>query len=210
MCISELAERVVSVILSNTMRSLFLMVVVLPLASCGARSERDQPVNTRGNSVQSTGGAAGAAALDSADGSVSGVEGPANSSGVVVFPGSVEERDAGNPEPVMSNDPIVDDEPVVVARRDGGFEVLEGCELRSSSSNGSDFSPTDGCGASYECDDSLSFSVHCDGENDGTFTSLCACSDGTTHWNIPDVIQGEAPDSCNNAAALCLEYFAAL
>jgi hypothetical protein len=205
MCISELAERVVSAILTNTMRSLFLMVIILPLASCGARSERDQPVNTRGNSVQSSGGAAGAAALDAADG----LGGSADSSGVVVFPGSVEERDAGNTEPVMSSDPIVEDEPVVVVR-DGGFEVLAGCELWSSSSNGSDFSPTDGCGASYECDDSLSFSVHCDGENDGTFTSLCACSDGTTHWNIPDVIQGEAPDSCNNAAALCLEYFAAL
>lgn len=110
----------------------------------------------------------------------------------------------------MSNDPIVEGEPVVVAVRDGGFAVPAGCDLVSSGNAGSELSPTDWCGTSYECEEGLSFSLRCDGENDGTFTSLCTCVQGSTSWNIPDVIQGEAPDSCNNAASVCFEYFADL
>ena len=67
-----------------------------------------------------------------------------------------------------------------------------------------ELSPTDRCRASFDCDDGREVSVSCDGENDGTDTSLCECElDGRTR-PLPNPIRGEAPFSCERALELCL------
>lgn len=182
------------------MRSPLLMLVVPLLVSCGAKSERDPSNTVPRTGVNSSAGTAGASGLDSAD------VNPASSgaSGVSVPTGTVEDRDAASTTP---SDVAVGGDPVIVDVRDGGFEVPAGCDLVSSGT-ASGVSATDWCGASYECEDDLSFRVECDGENDGTFTSLCSCTRGSTHWSIPNVVQGEGPESCNNATMQCLEHFA--
>jgi hypothetical protein len=68
-----------------------------------------------------------------------------------------------------------------------------------------DVTPTDGCVANYECDDGLSLVVQCDGENDGTDTSLCSCHSDTNNWYPDELFAGEGPESCLGAALRCLE-----
>ena len=67
-----------------------------------------------------------------------------------------------------------------------------------------DITPTDQCDAAYTCDGERSLRVTCDGENDGTNTSLCTCYSGARSWHVSGVVQGEAPESCNNASDRCL------
>jgi hypothetical protein len=180
------------------MRSLLLMLVVPLVVSCGAKSERDPSNTVPRPDVNSSAGTAGASGLDSAD------VNPASSgaSGVSVPTGTVEDRDAASATP---SDVAVGGDPVIVDVRDGGFEVPAGCDLVSSGSSGS---PADRCSAGYDCEGRISLRVECDGENDGTFTSLCTCMYERTRWDIPNVVQGEGPESCNNATMQCLEHFA--
>jgi hypothetical protein len=79
-----------------------------------------------------------------------------------------------------------------------------GCTLNSLVTTES-ITPTDQCVAVYTCADGRSFEVSCDGENDGTNTSLCACSHGDTRWSVSGVVQGESPFSCTRAAHKCRE-----
>jgi hypothetical protein len=86
-----------------------------------------------------------------------------------------------------------------------GAPGAENCVLREVTTTPTNLSPTDQCDATYDCDDDRAFTVSCDGENDGTNTSLCSCHSGQTGWNSGDLFQGEGPETCLAAAATCAE-----
>lgn len=75
------------------------------------------------------------------------------------------------------------------------------CHLLSLTTQ-ADLSPTDQCIAVYTCS-GKELEVSCDGENDGTNTSLCDCRSGELRWYAPGLIQGEAPGSCNSGMVAC-------
>ena len=86
-----------------------------------------------------------------------------------------------------------------VARRVGP------CELKTAELKASELSPADACRASFSCDDGRQVSVSCDGENDGTNTSLCECQLGDRTVSLRKAIRGEAPHSCELALEPCLK-----
>jgi len=66
-----------------------------------------------------------------------------------------------------------------------------------------DVSLTDGCKLGLRCD-GRDLWVECDGENDGTNTSLCECwRDGQQQRISGSPYAGEGPDACFAAAAAC-------
>jgi membrane-bound inhibitor of C-type lysozyme len=68
-----------------------------------------------------------------------------------------------------------------------------------------DITDTDQCTIRFMCSTSTRLEVKCDGENDGTFTSLCECFIDGTHVALEGVFAGEAPDSCLAATSKCLQ-----
>jgi hypothetical protein len=68
----------------------------------------------------------------------------------------------------------------------------------------SPLSPTDGCDATFYCPGARTVLVRCDGENDGTGTSLCDCEENGRRASVSGTVPGEAPDSCLAAAERCL------
>jgi hypothetical protein len=78
------------------------------------------------------------------------------------------------------------------------------CQLRTSTLTASELSQTDGCHASFSCDDGQQVSVSCDGENDGTNTSLCECQLADRTVSLPKPVRGEAPFACERALEPCL------
>jgi hypothetical protein len=78
------------------------------------------------------------------------------------------------------------------------------CSLTQIATTASENSPSDGCGATYACEAGAEVLIVCDGENDGTNTSLCSCATGSKTVDSGGVIDGEAPESCNNALLPCL------
>jgi hypothetical protein len=78
------------------------------------------------------------------------------------------------------------------------------CELKTAELAASNLSRTDECRASFSCDDGRRVSVSCDGENDGTSTSLCECQVDGRSISLPNPIRGEAPLSCERAFEACL------
>jgi hypothetical protein len=80
------------------------------------------------------------------------------------------------------------------------------CELRTTELTASELSRTDACRASFSCDDGRQVSVSCDGENDGTHTSLCECQLGKLTVSLPKPIRGEAPFACERALEPCLSW----
>lgn len=67
-----------------------------------------------------------------------------------------------------------------------------------------DVTPTDRCRTDFSCDDGRQISVSCDGENDGTDTSLCECLIAGHTRSVTGVYRGEAPRSCERALEACL------
>ena len=66
-------------------------------------------------------------------------------------------------------------------------------------------SPTDGCEWQLTSDGNIQLTVECDGENDGTNTSLCTCHiDGDTTKDA-GLVQGEGVEACLNAYINCLD-----
>lgn len=82
--------------------------------------------------------------------------------------------------------------------------ALESCDVRYVSVNASSLSPTDGCTVGLSCAGHQLW-VECDGENDGTNTSLCECWRDRYEANIGGPFPGEGPDACFAAAADCIE-----
>ena len=67
----------------------------------------------------------------------------------------------------------------------------------------SDLSPTDGCEATYTCN-AGTMVVTCDGENDGTNTSLCSCHlNGQSRYG--GLVGGEGVDACLNGLLNCTD-----
>lgn len=80
---------------------------------------------------------------------------------------------------------------------------LAGCSVRYVSVNASEHSQTDGCTAALSCTGGDLW-VECDGENDGTNTSLCECWRDRQEHNLGgNPFPGEGPDACFAAAAEC-------
>jgi hypothetical protein len=67
-----------------------------------------------------------------------------------------------------------------------------------------DLTPTDQCTIPFRCDAGMRLEVKCDGENDGTFTSLCECYIDGKRVGLDGLFAGEAPDSCHSAVSQCL------
>ena len=82
--------------------------------------------------------------------------------------------------------------------------ALAGCELEHTMLKPSELSPRDGCELRLRCGNTA-VQTQCDGENDGTNTSLCECErDGVRDAHVlKDLYQGEGPDSCLAAAVHC-------
>ncbi len=68
----------------------------------------------------------------------------------------------------------------------------------------SEKSATDRCDATFYCPGARTILVTCDGENDGTGTSLCDCEERGKRASVNGTVPGEAPDSCIAAAGRCL------
>jgi hypothetical protein len=68
-----------------------------------------------------------------------------------------------------------------------------------------DLTPTDQCTIPFTCDTGMRLEVKCDGENDGTFTSLCECYIDGKRVGLDGLFAGEAPDSCFAAVSQCLQ-----
>jgi hypothetical protein len=68
-----------------------------------------------------------------------------------------------------------------------------------------DLTPTDQCTIPFTCDAGLRLEVKCDGENDGTFTSLCECYIDGKRVGLGGLFAGEAPGSCYAAVSQCLQ-----
>jgi hypothetical protein len=64
-------------------------------------------------------------------------------------------------------------------------------------------SPNDRCDATFYCPGARTILVTCDGENDGTGTSLCDCEENGKRASVNGTVSGEAPDSCIAAAERC-------
>lgn len=88
----------------------------------------------------------------------------------------------------------------------GAFTIVvpDSCTLDSMTVTPSELSPTDGCRGVYRCDGD-EITVECDGENDGTFTSLCSCEGSGSYWGLGVLVAGEGPESCQAGIAECLE-----
>jgi hypothetical protein len=67
-----------------------------------------------------------------------------------------------------------------------------------------ELSRTDHCRGTFYCPGARTILVGCDGENDGTNTSLCECEERGKRASPSKPVPGEAPDSCIAAADLCL------
>jgi hypothetical protein len=101
---------------------------------------------------------------------------------------------------------------VLLHQGDGwGIDVEElehrvgACTQTAAEIRPSQLSPTDQCDAKFVCDDGQAFELTCDGENDGSHHSLCACKIGKQVIPLPQPVRGEAPRSCDYAALQCLE-----
>jgi hypothetical protein len=69
----------------------------------------------------------------------------------------------------------------------------------------SEHSSHDGCDATFFCPGARTIQVSCDGENDGTMTSLCDCQEGERRAAPSAPVPGEAPDSCLAGVDYCLQ-----
>lgn len=65
-------------------------------------------------------------------------------------------------------------------------------------------SRNDQCRGTFFCPGARTVLVTCDGENDGTNTSLCDCEERGKRASLGGTVPGEAPDSCLAAADRCL------
>jgi hypothetical protein len=65
-------------------------------------------------------------------------------------------------------------------------------------------SRNDQCRGTFFCPGARTVLVTCDGENDGTNTSLCSCEERGKRASVSGTVPGEAPDSCLAAADRCL------
>jgi hypothetical protein len=81
---------------------------------------------------------------------------------------------------------------------------LVGCALEHIRVSASQLSARDGCAMRLRCG-TTKVETWCDGENDGTGTSLCECArDGVRDdHRLQNPYQGEAPDACLAAAVRC-------
>lgn len=79
---------------------------------------------------------------------------------------------------------------------------LAACTARYVSVSPSELSPSDGCTLGLTCA-GREFWLECDGENDGTNTSLCQCWRDRQEQRIGDLFPGDGPDACFSAAAEC-------
>jgi hypothetical protein len=84
------------------------------------------------------------------------------------------------------------------------FDTVAGCELSRVDEIPSEHSPTDGCDATYACDDGVELVVRCDGENDGSGTSLCSCAIGTDTRDAGAPVDGEGAEACLAALDACV------
>jgi hypothetical protein len=83
--------------------------------------------------------------------------------------------------------------------------ALAACRIDHTIIEPSELSSTDGCKLELSCNNEKLL-AECDGENDGTNTSLCTCRrNGVESRSVSsNPIQGEAPESCLRAAEKCL------
>jgi hypothetical protein len=78
------------------------------------------------------------------------------------------------------------------------------CTVGSLTVTATELSPHDQCNATFYCPGARTVLVSCDGENDGTKTSLCSCGEGGKRASVSGTVPGEGPDSCLAAADRCL------
>jgi hypothetical protein len=79
------------------------------------------------------------------------------------------------------------------------------CTVSSLETTPTKLSRNDQCRGTFFCPGARTILVTCDGENDGTTTSLCDCEERGKRASLSDTVPGEAPDSCLAAADRCLK-----
>ena len=78
------------------------------------------------------------------------------------------------------------------------------CTVRALTVSATEESSHDVCNATFYCPGARTVLVVCDGENDGTNTSLCECEERGKRASFSKPIPGEGPDSCLAAGDRCL------
>lgn len=113
------------------------------------------------------------------------------------------------PELVRAPGAAVTPEPTGVARSEGNApkegERTSGCVMLGIQIIPGATTPTDQCSMPFQCAGDVRLEVSCDGENDGTFTSLCECYINGKLVPLDGLFKGEAPESCSAAVSLCLD-----
>jgi hypothetical protein len=81
---------------------------------------------------------------------------------------------------------------------------LAQCRIDYATIKPSELSSIDGCKLELTCGNEK-LVTECDGENDGTNTSLCDCKiNGKEARHVSNPVRGEAPEACLRAAEKCL------
>jgi hypothetical protein len=144
-----------------------------------------------------------AAACDSTvtgDGGEDGTGGTAGSASAAG--GASDQGDGGaGGAPASSGDSTVTSSTTATGSGSGGAANCTLEELTVTPGNGG---PTDQCNAIYTCDNGVVVTVECDGENDGTYTSLCSCQIGST-WADGGLVEGEGEAACPAGFANCMQ-----
>jgi hypothetical protein len=78
------------------------------------------------------------------------------------------------------------------------------CTVGELTVSATDQSAHDVCRANFHCPGARTVLVTCDGENDGTTTSLCECEERGKRASVSGTVPGEGPDSCLAAGDRCL------
>jgi hypothetical protein len=151
-----------------------IILVLVTSAACGSTV-------TGGDGSDGAGGTAGSASAD----------GGASDQGDVAAGGS----------PATSGDSTVTSSSTTTGAGSGG---AANCTLQELTVTPGDVSPTDECNAIYTCDNGLVVTVECDGENDGTYTSLCSCHIGST-WADGGLVEGEGEAACPAGFLNCVQ-----
>ena len=102
--------------------------------------------------------------------------------------------DDASPHDASGGESSVGDAPIQDAPLDTLPPLPEGCEVVSEQELPSDLHPADRCDAEYVCN-GVTLLIHCDGENDGTGTSICEM--------CGELVQGEGIPACRDAITRC-------
>jgi hypothetical protein len=159
----------------------WLILSLVGAANCGGVADRSGAESPAGNPL--------AADMGAGEG---GASGSAGSGQVAAVPPGGGQTAAGSGGRVQAAEPA---------------RTASGCKLQNTSVM-ADVTSTDQCKTTALCDNAVELVTFCDGENDGTNTSLCDCYVNGNYYDHVGLVDGEGARACETAYSRCLKLFA--